>query len=232
VELPAETGAGEASINTDTKLAKSTGAPQDHQSAKEQERIRQRAECEFNVCTTVRSMTLVAKSRQERDDWFEALRSAIESHVAKRRSFKSGAGCIGQQQDDAEAGQADGTQDALNELIGRKAPIWTPDSRVDTCQLCTSNFSALFRRHHCRACGRVVCSACSSNKAPLIYLKCRAARVCDQCFESLRANMHLYYLPSCQIDERELRRLDEHFKTLLKSQFVKRRMFSSKTGVK
>lgn len=129
-------------------------------------------------------------------------------------------------------------------LLGQMAPIWTPDSRVSMCQLCTSSFSALFRRHHCRACGRVVCSACSSNKAPLIYLKCRAARVCDQCFDTLKANIHLYYLPPNAgglnppgslsdrltlggggleplIGEDELRRLDEHFRTLLKSQFTR-----------
>lgn len=114
-------------------------------------------------------------------------------------------------------------------LLGIQAPLWTPDSRVSMCQLCTSNFSALFRRHHCRCCGRVVCSACSGNKAPLVYLKCRSARVCDQCFESLKANMHLYYLPSNRvqlsnggkINERELKRLDEHFKSLLKTQFSK-----------
>lgn len=127
-------------------------------------------------------------------------------------------------------------------LLGQMAPIWTPDSRVSMCQLCTSSFSALFRRHHCRACGRVVCSACSSNKAPLIYLKCRAARVCDDCFDTLKANIHLYYLPANTlraalspgseslapgsgleplIGEEELRRLDEHFRTLLKSQFTR-----------
>ncbi len=57
------------------------------------------------------------------------------------------------------------------------------------CQLCTSEFSVTFRRHHCRCCGKVVCSACSANKAPLPYLKNRNARVCDECFNKLKQEL-------------------------------------------
>jgi FYVE, RhoGEF and PH domain containing 5/6 len=53
------------------------------------------------------------------------------------------------------------------------------------CQLCTSEFTITFRRHHCRCCGKVVCGACSANKAPLPYLKNRSVRVCDECYEKL-----------------------------------------------
>ena len=39
---------------------------------------------------------------------------------------------------------------------------WTPDEQAATCQCCrTIVFKLLNRRHHCRACGRVVCSRCS-----------------------------------------------------------------------
>ena len=202
-------------------------------------------ETEFSICTPARSFTLIAKTRQERDDWVQCLRKAIEDHVTKQRSFSSVGGTTSGVSPQASNNTqpttmvtnhhhqlpGNASNNAANPngsfLLGAQAPLWTPDSRVSMCQLCTSDFSALFRRHHCRACGRVICSACSSNKAPLIYLKCRSARVCDQCFDTLKANMHLYYLPSSrcqligQINERELKRLDEHFKTLLKSQFLK-----------
>ncbi|CAG2181762.1 unnamed protein product, partial [Oppiella nova] len=56
-------------------------------------------------------------------------------------------------------------------------------------QLCTEEFSVTYRRHHCRCCGKVVCSACSQNKAPLPYLKNQTARVCDECFDRLREQM-------------------------------------------
>ena len=174
-------------------------------------------ERQFSVHTTIKSFTLIAKSRQERDEWLRAMRQTIDDYVERKQSFLSRKHQLVAPLPEPKA--------AAGELLGRKAPLWTPDAQVANCQLCTSNFSALFRRHHCRACGRVVCSACSSNKAPLIYLKCRASRVCDQCFESLKANIHLYYLPttriSNQVDERELRRLDEHFRMLLKNQFVR-----------
>lgn len=43
----------------------------------------------------------------------------------------------------------------VNYELGSKAPIWIPDTRVTMCMICTSEFSVTWRRHHCRACGRV-----------------------------------------------------------------------------
>ena len=69
--------------------------------------------------------------------------------------------------------------------IGNSAPVWIPDRRVTMCQNCAVEFTVLVRRHHCRACGKVVCATCSANKAPLRYRDYEAARVCDDCFEFL-----------------------------------------------
>lgn len=66
-----------------------------------------------------------------------------------------------------------------------QAPVWIQDSRVTMCQLCTAEFTVTFRRHHCRACGKVVCGNCSSGSAPLQYLDYKATRVCDSCYEYL-----------------------------------------------
>ncbi|KAJ8301827.1 hypothetical protein KUTeg_020814 [Tegillarca granosa] len=70
-------------------------------------------------------------------------------------------------------------------VLGSKAPIWVPDTRVTMCMNCTGEFTVTWRRHHCRACGRVVCANCSDNRAPLEYLRNKPARVCDDCFEKL-----------------------------------------------
>jgi FYVE/RhoGEF/PH domain-containing protein 5/6 len=43
----------------------------------------------------------------------------------------------------------------------------------------------IVRRHHCRACGSVVCSICSANRAPLKYMGYAPAKVCDPCFNEL-----------------------------------------------
>jgi len=53
------------------------------------------------------------------------------------------------------------------------------------CQLCTAEFTVTFRRHHCRACGKVVCGNCSGNQAPLKYKQNESCRVCDSCYEYL-----------------------------------------------
>lgn len=43
-------------------------------------------------------------------------------------------------------------------------PTWQPDSDVAECPICNRPFSFLFRRHHCRKCGRVVCNDCSPHR--------------------------------------------------------------------
>ena len=69
--------------------------------------------------------------------------------------------------------------------LGDSAPVWVPDTRVTMCGSCSVEFSLVLRRHHCRACGKVVCAQCSANKAPLRYRQFEASRVCDACFEGV-----------------------------------------------
>eukprot|EP00750_Incisomonas_marina_P013008 INCI17200.2.p1 GENE.INCI17200.2~~INCI17200.2.p1 ORF type:complete len:430 (-),score=69.46 INCI17200.2:1860-3149(-) len=45
---------------------------------------------------------------------------------------------------------------------------WVPDSAADGCQVCGHRFGAMRRRHHCRQCGRLICSTCSSQSKLLI----------------------------------------------------------------
>lgn len=40
-------------------------------------------------------------------------------------------------------------------------PQWRPDSASKSCLCCHQQFSLWIRRHHCRACGELVCAACS-----------------------------------------------------------------------
>lgn len=53
------------------------------------------------------------------------------------------------------------------------------------CQCCGLAFTKIRRRrHHCRACGRVICEECSG-RAPLEFLNYAADRVCRTCYAVL-----------------------------------------------
>ncbi|KRZ69363.1 FYVE, RhoGEF and PH domain-containing protein 6 [Trichinella papuae] len=70
------------------------------------------------------------------------------------------------------------------EEIGRKAPPWVPDDRVTMCQHCITPFTTLRRRHHCRACGKVICRRCIG-KASLEYADFSVEIVCPLCYDIL-----------------------------------------------
>jgi hypothetical protein len=47
-------------------------------------------------------------------------------------------------------------------LTSERGPLWAADSVA--CMLCGEAFSMLFRRHHCRRCGRCVCGNCAPRR--------------------------------------------------------------------
>lgn len=128
---------------------------------------------EFNIISTQRSFTVAASTPEERENWLRALWNAIDENSERYHTFK--------------AMQLEPQTSLLDKdfVLGTKAPLWVPDARVTMCMLCLAEFSITWRRHHCRACGRIICGNCSENKAPLRYLKYMPARVCDDCFVKL-----------------------------------------------
>ncbi|OCT68853.1 hypothetical protein XELAEV_18040158mg [Xenopus laevis] len=59
---------------------------------------------------------------------------------------------------------------------------WIPDEREITCMVCKNERFTMFnRRHHCRRCGRLVCSSCSMKRMVVEDCRENPARVCDQC---------------------------------------------------
>ncbi|XP_077996108.1 rabankyrin-5-like isoform X2 [Glandiceps talaboti] len=62
-------------------------------------------------------------------------------------------------------------------------PQW---SECETCQECSIKFGIKTRKHHCRHCGRILCSKCSAKMMPIIkYDLNKPVRVCDMCFDVL-----------------------------------------------
>ena len=133
-------------------------------------------ETEFTITSSVRSCSLRARNVHERNCWLESLNSAVEEQRSRKASFnKSGEGGVG-------VGVPEVDQ------VGDRAPVWVPDGHVTRCQQCGEVFTPLSsRRHHCRACGQVLCSACTDSKAPLRYTQFQPARVCQHCFSLLLA---------------------------------------------
>ena len=61
-------------------------------------------------------------------------------------------------------------------------PVWEPDTSAPGCSLCKTEFSFFTRRHHCRACGALVCAECSPSKTPLPHFGInKPVRVCREC---------------------------------------------------
>ncbi|XP_029906462.1 FYVE, RhoGEF and PH domain-containing protein 5b [Myripristis murdjan] len=117
------------------------------------------------------SITLSASSCSEREDWFYTLTRTVSEHARGPVGFSS---CQGE------------ARERLRLSLGEKAPTLVPVSHVVMCMNCTSDFSLTLRRHHCHACGRIVCRSCSRNRYPLKYMKDRMAKVCDHCYSELK----------------------------------------------
>ena len=65
--------------------------------------------------------------------------------------------------------------------LGSIAPQWIGDDQTNVCMKCSAKFSITRRRHHCRACGKIFCSSCSSQKVKLVHDDSREDRACDDC---------------------------------------------------
>nr|XP_006811299.1 PREDICTED: FYVE, RhoGEF and PH domain-containing protein 4-like [Saccoglossus kowalevskii] len=77
-------------------------------------------------------------------------------------------------------------QDACD--IGKRAPSWVRDDETTQCMRCAAEFHPIKkRRHHCRACGLVVCNKCSTYRVKLKYDGNRLNRVCKHCYDILQS---------------------------------------------
>ncbi|XP_006874184.1 PREDICTED: lateral signaling target protein 2 homolog [Chrysochloris asiatica] len=62
-------------------------------------------------------------------------------------------------------------------------PEWVPDEACGLCTTCKAPFTVIRRKHHCRSCGKIFCSRCSSHSAPLPrYGQMKPVRVCTHCY--------------------------------------------------
>jgi ankyrin repeat protein len=74
----------------------------------------------------------------------------------------------------------------LNRILDQLSlpAVWT---NTDLCQECGKSFSITVRTHHCRHCGRALCSKCSDQEVPIIkFGENKPVRVCNICFDVLK----------------------------------------------
>ncbi|XP_015250827.1 PREDICTED: FYVE, RhoGEF and PH domain-containing protein 4 isoform X2 [Cyprinodon variegatus] len=121
----------------------------------------------FQVSGKERTLELQASSEQDKEGWIKAFQETIEIFQQKNESFKSALKDV----------------EVSKEELGKRAPRWIRDNEVTMCMKCKEPFNAITRRrHHCRACGYVVCWKCSDNKVQLEYDNNKVNKVCRDCY--------------------------------------------------
>ncbi|XP_006860481.1 PREDICTED: FYVE, RhoGEF and PH domain-containing protein 2 [Chrysochloris asiatica] len=135
----------------------------------------------FLVSGKQRTLELQARSEEEMISWMQACQAAIDQIEKRNETFKTAVqGLEGDTQE----------QELQSEELGLRAPQWVRDKMVTMCMRCQEPFNALRRRrHHCRACGYVVCARCSDYRAELKYDDNRPNRVCCDCYTFLTGNV-------------------------------------------
>ncbi|XP_065554853.1 FYVE, RhoGEF and PH domain-containing protein 2 isoform X3 [Lathamus discolor] len=135
----------------------------------------------FLVSGKQRTLELQARSEEEMNAWIKAFQDAIDRKEKRSETFKT-----------AVHGLEMGTPALKTEELGRRAPQWVRDNLVTMCMRCREPFNAIVRRrHHCRACGYVVCARCSDYRAELQYDGNRLNRVCQECYVLLMGHVVL-----------------------------------------
>ncbi|KAM4650960.1 FYVE, RhoGEF and PH domain-containing protein 5 [Discoglossus pictus] len=117
-------------------------------------------------------LMLSASSCSERDDWFSCISRTVQEYYK--------APTVSVYHNSVEI------RERLGLCLGERPPSVAFVSHAMMCMNCGSDFSLTLRRHHCHACGKIVCRSCSRNKYPLKYLRDRPSKVCNGCYAELR----------------------------------------------
>lgn len=127
----------------------------------------------FQISGKERTLELQASSEQDKEEWIKALQETIDAFHQRHETFRN-----------AIAKDNEIHSEVSTAELGKRAPKWIRDNEVTMCMKCKESFNALTRRrHHCRACGHVVCWKCSDYKAQLEYDGGKLSKVCKDCYQ-------------------------------------------------
>ncbi|XP_063064820.1 FYVE, RhoGEF and PH domain-containing protein 1 isoform X2 [Engraulis encrasicolus] len=133
----------------------------------------------FLVSGKQRSLELQARTEEEKKDWIQAIQATIQRHEQTLETFRM-LNCSFREEDYTPPNSPNCTE------LGKRAPTPIREKEVTLCMKCQEPFNSITkRRHHCKACGHVVCGKCSEFRARLLYDNNRANRVCVDCYTTL-----------------------------------------------
>ncbi|XP_013379576.1 FYVE, RhoGEF and PH domain-containing protein 2-like isoform X2 [Lingula anatina] len=126
----------------------------------------------FYIKSKQKTLELFLGSYEEKVDWQATMARTVNDYTKKKKSLKP---TVSQEN----------LLDTVNDQeLGMRAPRWVKDDETTMCMRCGAQFTTIRRRHHCRACGYVVCGKCSSYKAKLQFDE-KFHRVCGDCFKKI-----------------------------------------------
>ncbi|XP_038638486.1 plasma membrane calcium-transporting ATPase 3-like [Scyliorhinus canicula] len=120
------------------------------------------------------------RTEEEKKDWIEAIQVSIRKHEETLESCTLLSGSFREEET---------PPDSPNTELGKRAPTPIREKEVTLCMICQEPFNSITkRRHHCKACGHVVCGKCSEFRARLVYDNNRSNRVCRDCYTALHGS--------------------------------------------
>ncbi|XP_056278005.1 FYVE, RhoGEF and PH domain-containing protein 1 [Pseudoliparis swirei] len=133
----------------------------------------------FLVSGKQRSLELQARTEEEKKDWIQAIQAAVQRHHQTMESFRHLTCSL--RDDESTPPHSPSCVE-----LGKRAPTPIREKEVTLCMKCQEPFNSITkRRHHCKACGHVVCGRCSEFRARLSYDNNRPHRVCAACHAML-----------------------------------------------
>ncbi|BFZ08564.1 hypothetical protein BsWGS_11603 [Bradybaena similaris] len=103
--------------------------------------------------------------------WYEKIQTVISNYKMRKGSIKQ-----------EEPKEVLPFNNIAETLLGKTAPVWIQDDAASMCMVCMVSFNMVRRRHHCRACGKLICKTCCK-KAPLEYIQGKIQLVCTVCYD-------------------------------------------------
>ncbi|XP_053552021.1 FYVE, RhoGEF and PH domain-containing protein 1 isoform X2 [Bombina bombina] len=136
----------------------------------------------FLVSGKQRSLELQARTEEEKKEWIQAIEATMLRHEQTMETFRL---LNASHREDEET-----PPNSPNTDLGKRAPTPIREKEVTMCMKCQEAFNSITkRRHHCKACGHVVCGKCSEFRARLVYDNNRTNRVCVDCYSTLHGSL-------------------------------------------